>query len=82
MKYNSRAFMIRFCEEEVEINDCGHFRIEIDTDQSITDEQLISQSNQNQNKLSSFNQTEIILEMELMFSDLLGHGGPEKFVSQ
>jgi len=30
--------MIRFCEEEVEINDCGHFRIEIDTDQSITDE--------------------------------------------
>jgi hypothetical protein len=32
MKYNSRAFMIRFCEEEVEINDCGHFRIEIDTD--------------------------------------------------
>jgi hypothetical protein len=38
MKYNSSAFMIRFCEEEVEINDCGHFRIEIDTDQSITDE--------------------------------------------
>ena len=32
MKFNSRAFMIRFCEEEVELNDIGHFRIEINTD--------------------------------------------------
>ena len=33
MKFNSRAFMIRFCEEEVELNDIGHFRIEFNTDQ-------------------------------------------------
>jgi hypothetical protein len=32
MKFNTRAFMIRFCEEEVELNDIGHFRIEINTD--------------------------------------------------
>jgi len=31
-KFNTRAFMIRYCEEEVELNDMGHFRIEIDTD--------------------------------------------------
>lgn len=37
MKFNSRAFMIRFCEEEVELNDIGHFRIEISTDQSNDD---------------------------------------------
>ena len=32
MKFNTRAFMIRYCEEEVELNDIGHFRVEIDTD--------------------------------------------------
>ena len=67
MKFNTRAFMIRFCEEEVELNDIGHFRIEINTDQT-TD-----------SKSNSFNHTEVILVIELMFSDLLGHGGPEKF---
>jgi hypothetical protein len=33
-KLNTRAFMIRFQEEEVELNDIGHFRIEIDTNQN------------------------------------------------
>jgi hypothetical protein len=28
--FNTRAFMIRYCEEEVELNDIGHFRIEMD----------------------------------------------------
>jgi hypothetical protein len=28
--FNTRAFMIRYCEEEVEMNDIGHFRVEID----------------------------------------------------
>jgi hypothetical protein len=32
MKFNTRAFMIRYCEEEVELNDIAHFRVEIDTD--------------------------------------------------
>jgi len=65
MKFNTRAFMIRYCEEEVELNDLCHFRVEIDTDTS--------------DGASAFNQTEMILEVELMFSDLLNHGGPEKF---
>jgi hypothetical protein len=30
--FNSRAFLIRYCEEEVEINDIGLFRAEIDVD--------------------------------------------------
>ena len=30
----------------------------------------------------SFNQTELVMEVELMFSDLLNHGGPEKFQLQ
>jgi hypothetical protein len=34
MKFNTRAFMIRYCEEEVELNDIAHFRVEMDTDQS------------------------------------------------
>ena len=67
MKFNTRAFMIRYCEEEVELNDVCHFRIEIDTDQA---------------NGASFNHTEMILEVELMFSDLLNHGGPEKFSLQ
>ena len=29
-----------------------------------------------------FNQTEIIYEVELMFSDLLNHSGPEKYLSE
>jgi len=32
LKFNTRAFMIRYCEEEVELHDIGHFRFEIDTD--------------------------------------------------
>lgn len=30
--YQSRAFLIRYCEEEVEINDIGLFRAEIDVE--------------------------------------------------
>ena len=32
MKFNTRAFMIRYCEEEVDLNDLCNFRFEIDTD--------------------------------------------------
>ena len=31
--FRSRAFMIRYCEEEVEINDIGHFRAEVEVEQ-------------------------------------------------
>lgn len=48
--------MIRYQEEEVEINDICHFVLEIDNQQA-----------------------EIYLEIELMFSDLISLGGPEKF---
>lgn len=34
LKFNTRAYMIRYCEEEVELNDIIHFRLEIDTDQN------------------------------------------------
>lgn len=27
--------MIRYCEEEVELNDIGHFRVELDLDESL-----------------------------------------------
>ena len=65
--------MIRYCEEEVEMNDIGHFRIEIDTDTNKDTEADVDGNSTN------FSQTEMILEVELMFSDLLNHGGPEKF---
>lgn len=70
MKFNTRAFMIRYCEEEVELNDICHFRVEIDTDP------------QDEDGDAAFTQIEMVLEVELMFSDLLNHGGPEKFSMQ
>lgn len=72
MKFNTRAFMIRYCEEEVELNDICHFRVEIDTDQG----------DDAQGESHNFSHTEMIFEIELMFSDLLNHGGPEKFSLQ
>ena len=69
--FNSRAFMIRYCEEEVrvskkygeqvELNDIGHFRIELDIEEGQP------------------SKIEFQMEIELMFSDLLNQGGPEKF---
>jgi hypothetical protein len=56
----TKSFLIRYCEEEVEINDIGHFRTEID----VSPEYL---------------NTEFFLEYELMFSDLQGLGGPERW---
>ena len=53
--------MIRYCEEEVELNDIGHFRVELD----LEDGQPAK--------------CEFFMEVELMFSDLLSQGGPEKF---
>jgi hypothetical protein len=68
--------MIRYCEEEVELNDVGHFRIEIDTEQTT---QGSSSLHSREDSHGSFSETEMILEVELMFSDLLNLGGPEKF---
>lgn len=68
--------MIRYCEEEVELNDIIHFRLEIDTDQHS------SESDEKSKNYGNFNQTELVMEVELMFSDLLNHGGPEKFSLQ
>lgn len=47
--------MIRYCEEEVELNDIGHFRIEMDV-AGVEDPK---------------NSAEFYMEVELMFSDLL-----------
>jgi len=55
--------MIRYQEEEVELNDIGHFRVEIDLEEG-------------QNVL---NKAEFFMEVELMFSDLVNQGGPEMF---
>lgn len=74
--------MIRFCEEEVELNDIGHFRVEIDTDCSNQDGSTLANTTLHGNDIQYFNQTEMMLEVELMFSDLLNHGGPEKFSLQ
>ncbi len=54
--FNTRAFMIRYCEEEVELNDIGHFRAELDI------------PNESDSKNGG---TEFYMEVELMFSDLL-----------
>ncbi len=59
--FNTKSFMIRYCEEEVEVNDIGHFRCELDVDEA------------------NLSQTDFYLEIELMFSDLLTQGGPDKF---
>ena len=61
MSFNTRSFMIRYQEEEVELNDMGHFRVELD----LADDSLAT--------------IEYCLEVELMFSDLVAQGGPEKF---
>jgi hypothetical protein len=55
--FNTRAFMIRYCEEEVELNDIGHFRIEMDVGGGSAEEPK--------------NTAEFYMEVELMFSDLL-----------
>ena len=75
--------MIRYCEEEVELNDMGHFRVEIDTESNPEDANTKSQAlHPEGSETGNFNQTQMILEVELMFSDLLNHGGPEKFSLQ
>ena len=45
----------------MELNDIGHFRIELDLEDGQP------------------SKTEFFMEVELMFSDLLNQGGPEKF---
>ena len=57
--------MIRYQEEEVELNDIGHFRLEIELQEDGTMSEL----------------AEYCLEVELMFSDMMEHGGPDKFQS-
>ena len=56
----SRAFMIRYSEEKVEINDFAHFRTEIDV-------------------VPGYLDTKFYLQAELMFSDLMTLGGPDKW---
>jgi len=47
----------------VELNDICHFRVELDTESDIVNQ-------------------DFFLEIELMFSDLLNQGGPDKFQLQ
>jgi len=49
----------------VELNDIGHFRIEMP----------LADGNKNKDNDSQ----QVYLEVELMFCDLLDQGGPEKF---
>lgn len=56
----TRSFLIRYCEEEVELNDIGQFRLEFE-----------------QEALETC--APILLEVELMFSDLTAHGGADRF---
>ena len=58
--------MIRYQEEEVELNDICHFRIEMPLE--IKCRELIGSK-----------QTVCFMEVELMFSDLQAFGGPDKF---
>ena len=55
MKFNSRAFMIRFCEEEVEINDIARFRMEIDTDQTNKKDASLANRSLHGDEVQSFN---------------------------
>ena len=50
----TKAFFIRFCEEEIDLNDFCHFRIEFDVK-------------------PKYEQTELIMEAELMFFDCMGN---------
>ena len=64
--FHTRCFMIRYQEEEVEVNDMCHFRMEIPV--------------QTKNRLLTGSKAEdIFMEVELMFSDLSIFGGPDKF---
>jgi hypothetical protein len=64
--FNTRAFMIRYQEEEVELNDICHFRIEMPLE--VKCRELVGQK-----------QADCFMEVELMFSDLQTLGGPDKF---
>lgn len=64
--FHTRSFMIRYQEEEVEINDMCHFRIQIPIVQN--EKQFVGQKT-----------NDVYFEVELMFSDLQSFGGPDKF---
>lgn len=59
--------MIRYQEEEVELNDSGHFRVELE----------MGMGEQSDGKLDQL--PEYTMEIELMFSDWINKVGPEKF---
>lgn len=58
----TKAFFIRFCEEEIDLNDFCHFRIEFDVK-------------------SKYENTNLFLEVELMFQDCLSNGNVNNLVS-
>lgn len=58
--FSTRSFLIRYCEEEVELNDIGLFRVEVEAEH--LDETPV-----------------LLLEVELMFADLTGYGGADRF---
>jgi hypothetical protein len=64
--------MIRYQEEEVEINDMCNFRIHVPTSLS-----ALPQASNPPQQLQE--QCDVFLECELMFSDLQVFGGPDKF---
>eukprot|EP00743_Colponemidia_sp_Colp-15_P005523 GILK01005940.1.p1 GENE.GILK01005940.1~~GILK01005940.1.p1 ORF type:complete len:790 (+),score=102.98 GILK01005940.1:173-2542(+) len=39
--FTTRSFVIRYCEEEVELNDAGHFRMELDITRNYTSQPLV-----------------------------------------
>jgi len=66
-KFATRSFLIRYCEEEVEMNDIVQFRAELDPED-------LDNSNKNNNSVPNMQ-----LEIDLMFADLSQQGGAERF---
>mmetsp|Transcript_37942 Transcript_37942/g.60092 ORF Transcript_37942/g.60092 Transcript_37942/m.60092 type:complete len:778 (-) Transcript_37942:131-2464(-) len=69
--FSTRSFLIRYCEEEVELNDIGQFRIEVPIDSFVD-------ASKSQVDLT----TPLLLEIDLMFADLTQHGGADRFGEQ
>ncbi|CDW80262.1 serine [Stylonychia lemnae] len=69
--FNTRGFMIRYCEEEVELNDIGHFRVELDIEDSqpsnvefFMEVELMFSDLQNQGGIEKFQQSSNLKEID------------------
>lgn len=74
--FSTRSFLIRYCEEEVELNDVGQFRLEL-----AFDEVGGAAGTSGINFLGGSG-GDLLLEVDLMFADLTHHGGADRFGEQ